>query len=68
MNGDGYKVPTAEQAIRNITRRETRYLPKELNRLIAETRKKFNESGYELTTVRITDADSETRYGWDRWE
>jgi len=68
MNREGYKDPTAEQAIRNVARRETRYLPKELNKLIAETRGRFNELGYELMTVRTTDINSEARYRWDRWD
>ncbi len=68
MNREGYKDPTAEQAIRNVARRETRYLPKELNKLIAETSGRFNELGYELMTVRTTDINSEARYRWDRWD
>jgi hypothetical protein len=68
MNREGYKDPTAEQAIQNVARRETRYLPKELNKLIAETRSRFNELGYELMTVRTTDINSEARYRWDRWD
>ena len=68
MNGEGYKDPTAEQAVRNVEKRETRYLPKELHKLIAECRGIFEEHGYELVTVRTTDKSEGSRYRWDRWD
>lgn len=64
MNREGYKDPTAETAIRNIdlSKRETRYLPKDLNRYIRDVRAKLFDMGYELKTLRATSIDTGMRY------
>lgn len=64
MNREGYKDPTAEEAIRRIdlSKRETRYLPKKLNRLIRDLRKQLLDMGYELKALRATDLDTGMRY------
>lgn len=70
-NPAGYRDPTAEKAIANVTRDEkktTRYLPKNLHKALRAVREMFSLVGYDIVSIKIRDRENDKCYLWDEWK
>ena len=68
VNGEGYKDPTAEQAVRNVEKRETRYLPKELHKALKIMRDALSLIDYDIVDIRMRDRTDGKEYLWTEWK
>ena len=59
MNGEGYRNPTADRAIRNATR-----LPRPIWNVVKAVREVLNVSHLELVEIRMRDRTTGKEHKW----
>ena len=59
MNGEGYRDPTADRAIRSAT-----YLPRQIWNVVKAVREVLNVSHLELVEIRMRDRTTGREHKW----